>query len=490
MPNNPTGTVRHAKTEFKSHGPTIRPIDENTTGMKTDIVFECTECGKRMPKWMGRCPGCGSWNTVVEHQEARGGTSRSRGQRADVSTGRALPITEVPSDPEPRLKTGIEELDRVLGGGLVRRSVILVGGDPGIGKTTLLMQALHRLAVGGHPVLYASGEESREQLKLRAERLGIGNDRFLVLIENNLENVINRMTENSTAAVVLDSVQAVASGHIDSIAGSVTQIRHVASEIMDTIKKSDAACFIVGHVTKDGNIAGPKMLEHMVDTVLSFEGDRNHPYRILRAVKNRFGSASEIGVFEMGDSGLIEVTNPSELFIAERPTGATGSSVTSLMEGSRPILAEIQALTTGPVAGQGRRTCLGTDAQRLALVVAVIEKKLGLTLTDHDIFVNAVGGVRAVEPAADLAVVSSLLSSFTNRPVPPDTVVFGELGLAGEVRRVSRAELRISEAVRLGFRRIVLPASNADSAEVPKSVRTVGVARLTELADLLFDSGG
>jgi len=453
--------------------------------LKSDIVFVCSECGKQLVKWMGRCPGCGEWNTVVEKQAVpvkAGGFTRP-----DEEPKGVIPLTEIRSEGHPRLRTGIQELDRVLGGGLVRRSVILVGGDPGIGKSTLLMQALGSMARNGETVLYISGEESAEQLKLRADRLGVESGRLLVLVENQLEHILDKMRESECSAVVLDSVQSVSSRSFEALAGSVSQVRNVAAGVLECVKGGQAPCFIVGHVTKEGILAGPKILEHVVDTVLYFEGERGHPYRILRAVKNRFGSASEIGVFEMGDAGLVEVSNPSELFLSERPRGVSGSTVTALVEGSRPILAEIQALVTGPVPGQGRRTCLGTDTQRLALLIAVMEKKLGLSLTDQDIFLNAVGGVKAVEPAADLAVAAALLSSFTDRTVPAGTMVFGEIGLAGEVRRVSRAASRINEAARLGFNRILVPASNAETPADLNGVELRAVSHIKELGGLLFD---
>ena len=453
--------------------------------MKSNIVFVCTECGKQLAKWMGRCPGCGEWNCIVEREitVSKGSPVRSALQEEDRGT--IISLAEVGSDQRPRIRTGINELDRVLGGGLIRRSVVLIGGDPGIGKSTLLMQAMAKMSVLDGPVLYVSGEESAEQLKIRADRLGIRSEHFMVLVENQLEAVIERMGEANATAVVIDSVQSVFSRALDSYAGSVGQIRHVAGSVLDTVKKGSSACFIVGHVTKDGALAGPKVLEHMVDTVLYFEGERGHPYRILRSVKNRFGSVSEIGVFEMSDSGLVEVANPSELFLSERPEGVSGSTVTSLVEGSRPILAEIQALVSGPVPGQGRRTCLGTDSQRLALMIAVIEKKLGLILNDHDVFLNAVGGVRATEPAADLALISALISSYMDRTIQPGTLVFGEVGLAGEVRRASRAAARINEAARLGFRRIILPRANVEANAAQQSA-LLGISHVKELASLLF----
>ena len=378
-------------------------------------------------------------------------------------------------------------MDRALGGGLVYRSVILVGGDPGIGKSTLLMQALGAMSTRGETVLYVSGEESLEQIKLRADRLGIHSPSFLVVAENRLERILELMKTTGASVVVLDSAQSVSAQGIDSHPGSINQVRHVASMSIETVKKGQAACFLVGHVTKDGVLAGPKVLEHMVDTVLYFEGDRGHPYRILRAVKNRFGSVSEIGVFEMTDAGLSQVVNPSEFFLSERPEGASGSVVTSLVEGSRPILAEIQALVSGPTLGSGRRTCLGTDPQRLALMVAVIEKKLGLMLNDQDIFLNAVGGVRATEPSVDLGVVAAVISSFLEKVIPFSSMVFGEIGLSGEVRPVAKAASRINEAVRLGYTRIVGPKRNLDLCPMPEIASFVPVSHIRELPSILFE---
>ncbi len=397
-------------------------------------------------------------------------------------------LGEIPEDSHSRQKTGISELDRVLGGGLVRRSVVLVGGDPGIGKSTLLMQALGGMARNGETVIYVSGEESGEQLKLRAARLKIHAPTFLILVENDLDAIIDRIQYAGASALVLDSVQSVYSASFEGQPGGVSQIRQAAARVVECVKRGSSACFIVGHVTKDGTLAGPKVMEHMVDTVLYFEGERGHPYRILRAVKNRFGSATEIGVFEMGEAGLVEVGNPSEIFLSERPEGVSGSAVTALVEGSRPILAEIQALVTGPVPGQGRRTCLGIDSQRLALMIAVLEKKLGLTLGDQDVFLNAVGGVSAAEPAVDLAIAAALLSSFVDRVIRSRTLIFGEVGLAGEVRRVSRADARINEAARLGFHRIICPASNADQNPSPREVQCVGISHINQLASVLLDS--
>jgi DNA repair protein RadA/Sms len=452
--------------------------------MKTEIAFVCRECGGRLVKWMGRCPKCGQWNSVEEKISQV--TPKSRLRMEENESG-PISILDISDDRSPRLSTGIDELDRALGGGLVYRSVILVGGDPGIGKSTLLMQALGAMSTLGETVLYVSGEESLEQIKLRADRLGIHSPSFLVVAENRLERILELMKTTGASVVVLDSAQSVSAQGIDSHPGSINQVRHVASMAIETVKKGQAACFLVGHVTKDGVLAGPKVLEHMVDTVLYFEGDRGHPYRILRAVKNRFGSVSEIGVFEMTDAGLSQVVNPSEFFLSERPEGASGSVVTSLVEGSRPILAEIQALVSGPTLGSGRRTCLGTDPQRLALMVAVIEKKLGLMLNDQDIFLNAVGGVRATEPSVDLGVVAAVMSSFLEKIIPFSSMVFGEIGLSGEVRPVARAASRINEAVRLGYTRIVGPKRNLDLCPMPGIASFVPVSHIRDLPSILFE---
>ncbi len=452
--------------------------------MKTEIVFICRECGAKLLKWMGRCPQCGQWNSVEEKVSPI--MAKSRPRMNDKALG-PVSLAEISHDKSPRLSTGIGELDRVLGGGLVRRSVILVGGDPGIGKSTLLMQALGAMSDRGETVLYVSGEESLEQIKIRADRLGIGSVSFLVVAENELERILELMRTTGASVVVLDSAQSVAGQSVDSHPGSVGQVRHVAATAIEIIKKSQSACFLVGHVTKDGALAGPKVLEHMVDTVLYFEGDRGHPYRILRAVKNRFGSVSEIGVFEMTDTGLSEVLNPSEFFLSERPEGASGSIVTALVEGSRPILAEIQALVSGPTPGSGRRTCLGTDPQRLALMVAVIEKKLGLVLTDHDIFLNAVGGLRATEPGVDLGIVSSVISSFFDRIIPFSSMIFGEVGLSGEVRPVTKAAARVNEAIRLGYTRIVGPKKNLDTLVSTEGTALIPVSHVRELPAILFE---
>ncbi len=454
--------------------------------MKTEVVFICRECEAKLLKWMGRCPHCGQWNSIEERVSQVAPKGRARQNEDKLGP---VPVDEISYDRRPRLSTGIDELDRALGGGIVRRSVILVGGDPGIGKSTLLTQALGTMSKQGERVLYVSGEESLEQIKIRADRLGISSRSFLVVAENDLERILELIKTTDASVVVLDSAQSVSCQSVDSYPGSVSQVRHVAACAIETIKKSRSACFLVGHVTKDGALAGPKVLEHMVDTVLYFEGDRGHPYRILRAVKNRFGSVSEIGVFEMTDTGLSQVSNPSEFFLSDRPEGASGSVVTAIMEGSRPILAEIQALVSGPTPGSGRRTCLGVDPQRLALMVAVIEKKLGLALNDQDIFLNAVGGVRATEPGVDLGIVASVISSFSDRIIPFSSMIFGEVGLSGEVRPVAKAPARVNEAVRLGYTRVVGPKKNLDSCALPEGAMFIPISHIREAPGILFDGG-
>ena len=425
--------------------------------MRTKTVFSCSQCGCQTPKWLGKCPDCGAWNSMTEEQQVSAAAARSG--RVLPGKSVALPIGEVPPQAEARLGCGISELDRVLGGGLVPGSLVLIGGDPGIGKSTLLLQAMHHLAAEG-PVLYVSGEESAAQTRLRGERLGVSGRQLLVLAENGLEEIVSQVGRLKPRAVVVDSIQTVWTQALESAPGSVSQVRESAGRLMLLAKGSGIPIFIVGHVTKDGAIAGPRVLEHMVDTVLYFEGDRGHPYRILRAVKNRFGSTNEIGVFEMKSGGLAEVDNPSELFLSERPLDAPGSVVTASLEGSRTLLVEIQALVTPSAYGTPRRTTIGVDSNRLALLVAVLEKKAGLHLGGQDIFLNVAGGARLSEPAADLAMLLAVASSHLDRPVPAQAVVFGEVGLAGEVRAITQPEPRISEAAKLGFSQCVLPSGN------------------------------
>ncbi|HHL40787.1 MAG TPA: DNA repair protein RadA [Deltaproteobacteria bacterium] len=445
-------------------------------------VYRCQGCGHGSAKWLGRCPQCGGWNLFVE--ETEGG---DRPAVLSVSTAPA-PVTSLGSGGDERVSTGLGELDRVLGGGLVRGSAVLVGGDPGIGKSTLLLQACGRMAEKGAPVLYVSGEESRRQIRLRAERLGVLSDRLLVQTETSLGPILSTIEQTSPRAVVVDSVQTVFSDSLDAAPGSVGQLREVTARLTALARGLDVPVFLVGHVTKEGVIAGPRVLEHMVDTVLYFEGEGGHPFRVLRAVKNRYGSAMEIGVFEMTGSGLDEVTNPSRLFLAERPVGASGSAVLSCLEGTRTILVEVQSLVCPTVFGVPRRTVVGVDASRVSLMVAVLEKKAGIMLAGHDIYVKVTGGIRVDEPAADLGIIASVASNFLDRAVDPGAVIFGEVGLAGEVRAVSQAGQRVREAEKLGFTSCILPSDNlrrlkdADGAKMTLT----GVASVAEAMERLF----
>jgi len=397
------------------------------------------------------------------------------------------PIDRVELEESRRISSNIVELDRVLGGGVVPGSAVLIGGDPGIGKSTILLQALHGLSASEHPILYISGEESAVQIKMRSQRLGLTSPHLYVAAESALENILRLSDELSPAAVAVDSIQAVYTTQLESAPGSVSQVRHCADRLIQEGKRKGRPTFLVGHVTKEGAIAGPKVLEHMVDTVLYFEGDRGHAFRILRATKNRYGSTNEIGVFEMKDSGLEEVANPSELLLAERPLDTPGSTVTAAMEGTRPILVEVQALTSPSSLAVPRRTSMGIDHNRLALLVAVLEKKVGLSMLHQDIFVNAVGGVRIDEPAVDLAITTAVASSFLDKPVDTHTVLLGEVGLTGEVRAVSRTDIRVKEAAKLGFRRCILPQSNAERLRAIKSMELIGVQSVQGVLDVLFE---
>jgi DNA repair protein RadA/Sms len=387
---------------------------------------------------------------------------------------------------EKRLTSNIQELDRVLGGGVVPGSIVLIGGDPGIGKSTLLLQALHGLVCAAGPILYVSGEESTMQIKMRSQRLGLTSPHLYVAAESGLENILVLTDELEPIVLAVDSIQTVYTTQLESAPGSVSQVRYCADRLMQAGKRNGRPTFLVGHVTKEGAIAGPRVLEHMVDTVLYFEGDRGHAFRILRTTKNRYGSTNEIGVFEMKDNGLQEVNNPSALFLAERPLDSAGSTVTAAMEGTRPILVEIQALASSSTLAVPRRTSMGIDHNRLALLVAVLEKKVGLTLLNQDIFVNAAGGVRVDEPAVDLAIATAVASSFLDKPVDPQTVLLGEVGLTGEVRAVGRTDIRLNEASKLGFRRCVLPRSNIERVQNLENLELVGVRSLQEVLDILF----
>ena len=447
---------------------------------KPKSIYVCQRCGYKSSKWLGRCSDCGEWSTLVEEAG-----SELRPAGAVRSTEGPQPIRQVKASERDRASTGLAELDRVLGGGLVPGSLVLLGGDPGVGKSTLLLQALDGLARGG-PVLYVSGEESVEQSALRAARLGVRSDDLHVLAETELERIIKIAEEGSPRALAVDSVQTVYSSALGSIPGSVGQVREAAGRLLSYAKQRRVPVILVGHVTKDGSLAGPKTLEHVVDTVLYFEGERTSAYRILRASKNRFGSTNEIGVFEMHAGGLREVDNPSALFLAERPLGAPGSVVAAALEGTRPILVEVQALVAS-ACGVPRRTSLGVDPQRVALLLAVVERRAGVDILGQDVFVNVAGGVRLDEPAADLALVAALCSSARRKAVDAHTLVFGEVGLAGEIRAVAQADLRLAEAERLGFRRCVLPEANRARLAAPTKLELVGVSRVDNALTALLD---
>lgn len=450
---------------------------------KSSFQYVCHACGCRAPKWMGKCPDCGEFGTLLEEREgSRAGVDRSFGA-GDQPTA----ITEVNADVEERVVTGLLEFDRVLGGGIIPGSVILIGGEPGIGKSTLLLQVGGMLASDGHRVLYVSGEESAKQTKLRGERLGINSESLLIYPETCLEEIMEKAEYLKPPIMMVDSVQTVFSQELDATPGTVSQLREVTSRLITLAKGLDITVFLVGHVTKEGILAGPKLLEHMVDTVLYFEGEGTLSFRILRAAKNRFGSTNEIGVFEMRSEGLRDVNNPSELFLAERPLDVSGSVVVAPMEGTRPLLLELQALVTSSNLANPRRMATGLDTSRVSLLVAILEKKLGLNLQNEDIFLNVAGGTRIEEPAADLGVATAIASSFKDQPVDPHTVVIGEVGLAGEVRAVPHMEARLKEARKLGFKRCIIPAKNRTDTAEESAFQRIAVNSVAEaLEEVLY----
>ncbi|MCD7036550.1 DNA repair protein RadA [Metabacillus sp. GX 13764] len=448
---------------------------------KTKSKFICQSCGYESAKWMGKCPGCGEWNTMTEEtMKAAGSSRRTSFQHSSQTVQKPSPITSIETANEPRIKTSMKEFNRVLGSGIVKGSLVLIGGDPGIGKSTLLLQVSSQLADNGSKVLYISGEESVKQTKLRADRLDVTSDSLLVLAETDMEFITKAIEEVSPQFVVVDSIQTVYQSEITSAPGSVSQVRECTAELMRIAKTKGIAIFIVGHVTKEGSIAGPRILEHMVDTVLYFEGERHHTYRILRAVKNRFGSTNEMGIFEMKESGLEEVLNPSEIFLEERSKGAAGSTVVASMEGTRPVLVEIQALISPTSFGNPRRMATGIDHNRVPLLMAVLEKRVGLLLQNQDAYLKVAGGVKLDEPAIDLAVAVSIASSFKDVPTNPMDAIIGEVGLTGEVRRVSRIEQRVQEAAKLGFKRVILPEANLGGWTAPGTIECIGVKSVSE----------
>ncbi|HYV56546.1 MAG TPA: DNA repair protein RadA [Candidatus Nitrosopolaris sp.] len=438
-------------------------------------TWVCQECGRPASGWLGQCPGCGAWNAIVEEPVVE---PRARSVRAPATV---RPLVAVTAGEALRRTTGLAELDRVLGGGLVQGSVVLIGGDPGIGKSTLALQAGGALARQGVPVLYVAGEESPEQVRLRADRLGMAEAGVLIIPETSAEAVVEALHATRPAAVVVDSIQTLHTARLESAAGSVGQVRESAALLVAECKASGVACFLIGHVTREGTLAGPRVLEHLVDAVLYFEGDGAHALRVLRAVKNRFGSTNEVAVFEMGENGLVEVPNPSAAFLAERPQGAPGSAVLATLEGSRPVLVEIQALVSRSFLAMPRRTAIGLDPGRVALLLAVLEKRMRVALGDQDVFLNVAGGLRVDEPAADLAVVAAVASSARGRPLAAEVVLWGEVGLTGEVRAVGRSEARLREAARQGFSRCLLPAGSARGLVAPAGARAEGVAALDGL---------
>ena len=444
-------------------------------------VFFCQNCGHEESKWLGQCPACGEWNTFVEERIdtgiTKGTTASARAVRESVKAAAVVPLTDVSADDETRSTTGIGELDRVLGGGIVPGSLVLVGGDPGIGKSTLLLQVCRQMAEM-KKILYISGEESQAQIRLRANRMGKFSPNLLLLCETNLETIRGVSEKERPELVIIDSIQTMYSEEVSSAPGSVSQVRESTNVFMQLAKGLCISIFIVGHVTKEGTVAGPRVLEHMVDTVLYFEGDRHASYRILRAVKNRFGSTNEIGVFEMRQDGLAEVENPSEYMLSGRPENASGSVVACSMEGTRPILIEIQALVCRSNFGMPRRTAAGTDYNRVNLLMAVLEKRLGMALSNCDAYINIAGGIRMNEPAIDLGIVLAIASSFRNRPIDEKTIVFGEVGLSGEVRAVSMPEQRVTEAKKLGFETCILPEVSLKMVKDVRGIRLIGVKNI------------
>jgi DNA repair protein RadA/Sms len=450
-----------------------------------ETIFVCQSCGHQSRKWLGKCPECGEWNSLVE-QRARAASKRSGHNGFAMRDVEAVPYSEIESQDDVRVPSGVTEFDRVLGGGIVPGTLVLIGGDPGIGKSTLLLQVADKLSGSGAVVLYISGEESERQIKLRGERLGVEAQNLYLLPETNLERIFHEVERLHPAAIIVDSIQTVFSAVIESAPGSVSQVREVAHQFLLLAKNRTIPVFLIGHITKDGSIAGPKALEHIVDTVLYFEGERHHNHRIVRATKNRFGAANEVGIFEMTGAGLVAVANPSKLFLEERPQNVAGSVATACMEGTRPLLVEVQALVSSTRYGTGRRMTQGVDQNRVALMIAMLEKRAGLQLIGDDVFVNIAGGLEVDEPAADLGVVAAIASSFKNVPIDPATVVFGEIGLTGEVRGTMQPGARTKEAHALGFKKVVMPASNASGLDLSPDLRVIGVRSVEEALEELF----
>jgi DNA repair protein RadA/Sms len=447
---------------------------------KSKTVFFCKACGYESSKWLGQCPGCKEWDTFVEEPAVKNNNKSARSRAANEPEL----LSEIKSEDLPRMSSGIGELNRVLGGGIVPGSLVLIGGDPGVGKSTLMLQVCREIVKQDRKVLYISGEESLSQIKMRAERLGSFAGGLLLLCETNLDHIENSIDKHKPDIVVIDSIQTMYRDDVESAPGSVSQVREATASLMRLAKGTGITIFIIGHVTKEGMVAGPRVLEHMVDTVLYFEGDNNAAYRILRAVKNRFGSTNEIGVFEMQGTGLVEVKNPSEYMLKGRPEGEPGSVVAASMEGTRPILVEVQALVCRTGFNMPRRTAAGTDYNRVNLLMAVLEKRLGIQISDCDAYVNVAGGMRINEPAIDLAIVSAILSSYKNIAIDSRTIIFGEVGLTGEIRAVSMAEQRVAEAAKLGFELCILPFVNKEHIKA-SGIKLAGVRHVRELIDLI-----
>ena len=447
---------------------------------KAKTLFYCTECGNETPKWAGKCPACGAWNTIVEQPQAAKTAGKGASRTAGGGTARrARPVTELEADEEIRFSTGMRELDRVLGGGAVKGSLVLVGGAPGIGKSTLMLQICQNLCRFAK-VLYVSGEESERQIKLRAERLGVSGQQLYLLAETSMDDVAEAVTQLQPDVLIVDSIQTMYNGELSAAPGSIGQVKDCTMALMNLAKGRGVTVFVIGHVNKEGSIAGPKVLEHMVDCVLYFEGEQQNSYRILRAAKNRFGATNEIGVFEMGDAGLTEVPNPSEMLLAGRPQDTPGTCVTCVMEGVRPVLAEVQALLAPTSFNVPRRTCNGFDFNRANLLLAVLEKRGGLMVSSCDAYINVIGGLNLDEPAADLAMVVALASSFRDRPVPGDLAAIGEVGLTGELRSVNALGQRLSEVHRLGFTKCLVPQRTGARLEVPDGLQLIKVRNIRE----------
>ena len=454
--------------------------------MRKKSVFVCQECGYTSPKWVGRCPDCDKWNSIVEELSVSKGSSVMQHRAVADGQNQPQPVVNIQASEQERLKSGIEEFDRVLGGGAVPGSIALIGGDPGIGKSTLLLQVTNNLSQKYGTVLYVSGEESVAQTKLRADRLGIKSPQLYILCETDVDAIERHIAKLSPKVVVVDSIQTAYKPDVQSTPGNVTQVRESAATLMYIAKSQAIPIFIVGHMTKEGHIAGPKVLEHMVDTVLSLEGDAYHVYRILRAVKNRFGSTNEIGVFEMRDTGLVEITNPSEMLLSERQENISGSVVVSIIEGTRPILLELQALVAPANFGVAQRTTNGIDRNRLALLLAVLDKRAGFHIQNSDVFVNVVGGIQAMAPGVDLGTITAIASNFKNTPVDAKTVIIGEVGLGGEVRAVYQAEKRIREAAKLGFTRAIVSQYNLRGLKIKEDIRILGVRTVNDALNLVL----